>query len=265
MRAGGVTGADLAAALGAEQRQLGAAGGADGVVLADGRAALWAERLSAGIAFRRAGCDGRAAVWTNGAGLEPAADAGAFFGQEEQIALWAEARATLWAGAFRRRELGATFGAGYPTHDQGPHTMGHAAGRRALLVRHRLSAARAAVGGVEEGLAAGGAATGKDDAAVRTDLSAGEELHPTSGTGESERQLAVGTAFDVFAHGGAAAGAEGLPTRGAGWVAAIDAGAAVGTGQVAGPLRLRWASVLYLSEHGPALEDESAVGTDLVF
>lgn len=204
-------------------------------------------------------------MWAGNAQFEPAADAGAFFGQEEQIALGTEARATLWTGAFRRRELGATFGAGGPMYDQSPHAMGHAAGHRALLVRYRLPAARAAVGGVEEGLAAGGAATGKDDAAVWTDLSAGEKFHPTSGTGESERQLAVGTAFDVFVHGGATAGAERLPTRSAGWVAAIDAGAAPGTGQVAGLLRLRWASVLYLSEHGPALKDESAVGTDLVF
>jgi hypothetical protein len=92
----------------------------------------------------------------------------------------------------------------------------------------------AAVGGAEEEFAAVGAAAGKDQATVGADLGAGEELHLAAGAGEGEFQVAVRTTLDGFGHGRAAAGAEGLSAGGAGRVADVDAGAALGTDQIAG-------------------------------
>lgn len=237
MGTGRVVWTDLAVAFGADQCQFRATERAAGVVLADGSTALGAEGLAAGVTFWRAGRDGYAALGTASARLESAAQAGGFLGQEHQVALGAEARATFRAGASCRHETNAADGANDPAHDHVAHAAGQAAGRRALLVRHRLLAIGAALGSEKDRLVAVGAAAGKDEAAVGADLGPGQKLHLASGAGKGECQLAVGALLDGFvvliriAYGGAAAGAEGLPAGGAGRVAQVNAGATVRAGQ----------------------------------
>jgi hypothetical protein len=91
---------------------------------------------------------------------------------------------------------------------------------------------------VREGFVVVEAAVGKGETAIGTDLGPRKELHPASWASKGECQSTFGAALDdfivlaCFAHGGATAGAERVPTSGAGRVAHVDAGATLGAGQI---------------------------------
>ena len=240
MGAGAVARADLPATFGAQQRQFCAASRTGRVVLADGRTAIRAQGLPTGLTLRHARRDGSAASRTGSAVLEPTAGAGGFLGKQQEVALWAEARTTLRARALRRHKMGLTYRTDRPAHEGGPHLPRQAAGGRALLVGHRLPTGGTAVGGAEERLTTVGAAAGEDQSTIGANLGASEEFHATPWAGIGQFQATVGTTVSLFIHGTAAARAEKLPAGDAGRVAAIDAGAAPGAGDlVTGSLRLR--------------------------
>ena len=264
VRAGGIVRADLAFALGADQRQLRATGPTDSIVLTEGRAAIRAQRLPTPWAFRRARRDAGTAARAGSARLEPTARTGSLLGQQQQAALWAEAPPTLRAGALRRQKVGLADGTDCPLHELRPYTPGYVAGRCTRLVCDRLPAGGTAVGGAEERLTTGRTTAGEDEPTIGTNFRPGEEFHPATGADESQFQATFRTALSAFVYGGATARAQELPARGTGRVAPVEAGTALRAGQILAFLRLWLRFSLCLLELWAAFEDEAAVGTERI-
>ena len=264
VRAGGIVRADLAFALGADQRQFRATGPTDGIVLTEGRAAIRAQGLPTSRAFRHARRDAGTAAGAGSARLEPTARTGSLLGQQQQAALWAEARPTLRAGALRRQKVGLADGTDRPLHELRPYTPGYVAGRCTRLVCDRLPAGGTAVGGAEERLTAGRTTAGEDEPTIGTNFRPGEEFHPATGADESQFQATFRTALSAFVYGGATARAQELPACGTGRVAPVDAGTALRAGQILALLRLWLRFSLRLLDLWAAFEDEAAVGAERI-
>ncbi len=183
------------------------------------------------------------------------------------MALWAQACPTLGARASGRQEVGSAHGADGPADEHCSHVSGYRARRGSFLVGHRLAAMGTVVVGPIEGSSARCAAADEDHPAVGAHLGPGEEFHAALRAGEGEFQTAVGAVCFVV-YGAAAAGTEGLPARGAGGVAPIDAGAAAGArpvGWLPGPrFGLRWRLPSHLRGRCPGIEDEAAMWADAV-
>lgn len=242
MGARGVVGANGATTFGAGKLQFRAAGCAHRIVFADGSATIRAEGLAASGAFGPTRGYAGVAARAGNSGLEPAAGTGRLLGEKQKMALATQARPAPGAGPRRRHELGSAHGAGYPTHEQGPHTPGKATGRGALLVDHGLVTVRTPVGSAEERLATGRAATDKDQPAIGAHLGSCEEFHPAFRADEGQGQVAARAAFRIGTFCAligrrATAGTQELAASGTGRVATIDTRATLGAGRIARWLR----------------------------
>jgi hypothetical protein len=235
----GIARADLAAALGAKQRQFCTASRAQGVVLADGCAAAWTERPSTGRTFRHTERDSRIAKGASNAPLKLAARADALFGKKYQIAARTEFRPTLQTKPFRRQDVGSADRADRPTHEHSPDPLGQAAGRGALMVCHWLPTVGTEIGSAKKRLATGRTATGKNKPTVRADLGAGKKFHLASRANKDKFEAAPRTAFDTFVHRSATARAERPSAGSTEGITEVDVGTAERANQITGLPRTR--------------------------